>query len=113
MDRQLWKTLFGESVMTKEPKDILLTLRISKELDFQLNSYCLNHVEQNKSQFIRAAIRDRLNQQSPGRVKSELRSFGDDRVLHTPVKNKHDALQEQWKREAEEDRMRQRGVPQG
>jgi hypothetical protein len=120
------------SKLTKQvevPKDDLLKLRISTELKWKVELYCQTH-DQNVSQFVRQAIRDRLElvgkpKALPEKVvlspepikdsKSELRIYGDERTLHNLAKNKapHDELKAQWIREDELDRLRQKGVPQG
>jgi len=48
---------------TKKKTKVLL-LRIDADLDFRIDCYCLNHMETNKSAFIRKAIRDKLDQVS-------------------------------------------------
>ena len=112
------------SKLTKKDKDDLLILRISTELKWKIELYCQTH-EQNMSQFVRQSIRDRLElvgkpKASPKKIvnpepikdsKIEPRIYGDERTLHILAKNKapHETLQEQWKREAEEDRLRQIG----
>jgi hypothetical protein len=81
-------------------KEILLTLRIPSDLEFEIDSYCLNHGEMNRSQFIRQAIKDRLAQTPFPKITVQPK---------VPASTAHDTMKRQWLREAEEDRLRQIG----
>jgi len=91
--------------MPKKKKTTLLTLRIDEDLDFAIDCYCLNHHgEQTKSQFIREAIKARLElESSPKYVEPKIPIP----KASQPAAS-HDAMKSIWLQEEEADRIRQR-----
>ena len=103
MDPLPYSTLCGE--LPKKKKTTLLTLRIDEDLDFAIDCYCLNHHgEQTKSQFIREAIKARLElESSPKYVEPKIPIP----KASQPAAS-HDAMKSIWLQEEEADRIRQR-----
>jgi hypothetical protein len=102
----------------KKEKLVTVTLRIPPEMNLQLDVYCIEHGAVTKSQFIRAAIKERLDrvssptfvepkiqipvQQRPGRA-----SYAD-----KVAARRNDEFQMQLKKEQIEDQRRQQGSQQ-
>jgi hypothetical protein len=90
--------------MKKKKK--LLQIKIDEDLEFAIDCFCIEHGEQTKSGFVRQAIRDRL-------AKVTSPTYVEPKIAIPTRQNRaprHETLQDQWKRELEEDRRRQQGL---